>query len=623
MRRKLLQSVLGLSLLVAASDGNAQNIRLIGPRLFVNSPASLEGIKTFTYSSSATPTWGRALDSSWFNVEVVKAVDSLACGPLTNNVTDKWVLIYRGTCQFGEKALNAQNKGAKGVIIVNNVAGAPVGMAAGTAGASVNIPVLMVSDVDGNAMNAALNGGQQVFISLTRWGFGNNNDLAIIPNSEAPGPGSIPLNQWKTGSPDAYKFYTGAFIANTGLNDQTNVKLKSTLTFTPTGGSPSVIANDSVEVASFNAIDSAIELLGTKATSVNPTQTGKYTMTYNVSADNIDDNPLDNTVSISLDVTNNIFCKAPLDANGDPILTGSVKAGASGVPLTWGPLFYVNKGGYQAQSFKLSINDNDTTKHSLNSTVGNLDIYLFKWADGNTDGIIQATELTIKGAASRVFTTADSNNQMFTANIGNPDGTTGTVVLEDNSWYWAAVDMPETIFLGCNDDINYFNRTNAARNATTPVKDFWAPNFFGTVDAMLSSGSNVRMIPFGVTEAGSGSIDSADFVGTRNTTPVIALITGLFDVSVKETQSTSSQVSLYPNPATDNINVTIDLATLSHRADIKIIDALGRNVYTERRKDIQKDRITISTKQLAAGNYYLVFFEDNGTVFKPFTVAGK
>lgn len=622
MRRKLLQSVLGLSLLVAASESNAQNITLMGPRLFVNSPSSLEGIKTFTYSSNAAPTWGRALDSSWFNVEVVKAVDSLACGPLTNNVTDKWVLIYRGTCQFGEKALNAQNKGAKGVIIVNNVAGSPVGMAAGTAGASVNIPVLMVSDVDGNAINAALNGGQQVFISLTRWGFGYGDDLAIIPTSEAPGPGSIPLNQWKTSSANAYKFYTGAFLANVGTNDQTNVKLKSTLTFTPTGGSASVVAQDSVEVPAFNSIDSAIEVLSPRSTAVNPTQTGKYTMTYNITSDATDENPLDNSVSVSVDVTANIFCKAPLDSKGDPILTGSVKAGAA-TPLTWGPLFYVTKGGYQAQSFRLSINDNDTTDHSLNSTVGNLDIYLFKWADGNADGIIQGTELSIKGAASRVFTTADSNNQMFTANIGNPDGTAGTVVLEDNSWYWAAVDMPESIFLGCNDDINYFNRTNAAKNATTSVNDFWAPNFFGTVDAMLSSGSNIRMIPFGVSEAGSASIDSASFSGTRNSTPAVALITGLFDVGVKETQTVSSEVSLYPNPATDNINVTINLASLSHRADIKIIDAVGRNVYTERRKDIQNDKVTISTKQLAAGNYYLVFFGDNGTVFKPFTVSSK
>ncbi|HEY1056232.1 MAG TPA: PA domain-containing protein, partial [Emticicia sp.] len=344
MRRKLLQSVLGLSLLAIANKADAQIIELMGPRFFVNAPAAQQGTKAFTYSSDVNPSWGRELDSSWLNVEVVKAIDSLACGPLTNNVTDKWVLIYRGTCEFGAKALNAQNKGAKGVIIVNNIPGGPVGMGAGSSGGSVTIPVIMVSDVDGNSMNQALNNGQQVFISLTKWGFGFNDDLAIMPNSEAPGHGSVPLKQMESGSPDAYKFYTGAFVANTGANDQTNVKLKSTLTFTPTGGSASVVYEDSVIVANLTSLDSAIEMFSPRSKSLNTTQTGKYTMTYNVSADNIDENPIDNSVSVSLDVTKNTFCKAPLDANGDPIITGSVRIGAASA-FTWGPLFYVNKGG--------------------------------------------------------------------------------------------------------------------------------------------------------------------------------------------------------------------------------------------------------------------------------------
>ncbi|HEY1032194.1 MAG TPA: PA domain-containing protein [Flavipsychrobacter sp.] len=624
MRRKLLQSVLGLSLLAIANKADAQIIELMGPRFFVNAPAAQQGTKAFTYSSDVNPSWGRELDSSWLNVEVVKAIDSLACGPLTNNVTDKWVLIYRGTCEFGAKALNAQNKGAKGVIIVNNIPGGPVGMGAGSSGGSVTIPVIMVSDVDGNSMNQALNNGQQVFISLTKWGFGFNDDLAIMPNSEAPGHGSVPLKQMESGSPDAYKFYTGAFVANTGANDQTNVKLKSTLTFTPTGGSASVVYEDSVIVANLTSLDSAIEMFSPRSKSLNTTQTGKYTMTYNVSADNIDENPIDNSVSVSLDVTKNTFCKAPLDANGDPIITGSVRIGAASA-FTWGPLFYVNKGGNYADAFRLAITDNDTSEHSLNSTVGNLDIYLLKWVDANTDKIIQSTELTVKGASSKVFTTADSNSKMFTAVVGNPDGTAGRVALEDNSWYWVAVDLPTDVYLGCNRNINYYNRSNTAKFATPSVIEFWAPSFIGTADAMLASGSNLRMVPFGTSEAGSIDIDSSSLSSTRNSVPALALIADPFPISVGNTPSSLiKELSVYPNPAVENITVSIDLEKVSHRADIKIIDAVGRNMQTVKQQDIKQDKVVISTKSLTPGNYYVVFFgDDNTTVVKPFTVSGK
>lgn len=64
----------------------------------------------------------------------------------------KFALIYRGTCEFGAKALAAQTAGATGVIIVNNLLGV-AGMGAGANGASVTIPVIMVTTEAGDAIN--------------------------------------------------------------------------------------------------------------------------------------------------------------------------------------------------------------------------------------------------------------------------------------------------------------------------------------------------------------------------------------------------------------------------------------------------------------------------------------
>lgn len=89
----------------------------------------------------------------------------------TGQFTGKIVLIQRGACNFSEKALNAQNAGAIGVIIYNSPTGAgtdgPEGaplaggiFTPGGASALVTIPVYGISNTDGLAVIAALVAGQ-------------------------------------------------------------------------------------------------------------------------------------------------------------------------------------------------------------------------------------------------------------------------------------------------------------------------------------------------------------------------------------------------------------------------------------------------------------------------------
>ncbi len=79
-----------------------------------------------------------------------------ACSALTvGSLTGKIALIRRGQCSFESKALAAQNAGAVGVIIMNNVAGGGVlGMASSSLGATV--PTIMVSKEDGDLLVANL-----------------------------------------------------------------------------------------------------------------------------------------------------------------------------------------------------------------------------------------------------------------------------------------------------------------------------------------------------------------------------------------------------------------------------------------------------------------------------------
>jgi len=91
-----------------------------------------------------------------------------ACDPIINGLTlsGKIAVLRRGECEFGFKVLSAQNEGAVAVIVVNNVAGAPIPMGPGANGASVTIPSIMVNQADGEAIITALLNGDTISASL-------------------------------------------------------------------------------------------------------------------------------------------------------------------------------------------------------------------------------------------------------------------------------------------------------------------------------------------------------------------------------------------------------------------------------------------------------------------------
>jgi len=80
------------------------------------------------------------------------------CGNITNSadINGKIAVLRRGTCQFGFKALQAQNAGAVAVIVVNNEPGNAFAMAPGDDGVNVNILTVMMPQGAGENVISAL-----------------------------------------------------------------------------------------------------------------------------------------------------------------------------------------------------------------------------------------------------------------------------------------------------------------------------------------------------------------------------------------------------------------------------------------------------------------------------------
>ena len=116
--------------------------------------ATAPGILADDYSIG-TASFGPALASPGVSGEVMPVVTQSAAGPGCDAfnaanaaaVSGKIALIDRGVCGFAVKTKNAQNAGAIGVIIVNNVAGSPPGL--GGADPTITIRTVSISQADG------------------------------------------------------------------------------------------------------------------------------------------------------------------------------------------------------------------------------------------------------------------------------------------------------------------------------------------------------------------------------------------------------------------------------------------------------------------------------------------
>lgn len=140
------------------------------PTLTVNSPAAIAGVKQF-----GTAAFGPVISSPPIVAPLQLGNDGVAApggGTMTDgceafpagSLTGKIALIDRGLCGFAVKTKMAQDAGAIAVIIANNVAGAPPGMA-GT-DPTIVIPTLSVSLADANAIKAQLVNGVNVTMGV-------------------------------------------------------------------------------------------------------------------------------------------------------------------------------------------------------------------------------------------------------------------------------------------------------------------------------------------------------------------------------------------------------------------------------------------------------------------------
>lgn len=159
----------------AASAINPGNLVWIGVNSVAGVPTTLSGglLPRLTISGAGagaaagdkvvgTASFGPQLTPNPITALLWPVVDQingtgLACDPLAGpnlQVAGKIALVDRGTCAFTIKVKNAQNAGAIGVVVADNVVAAVTGL--GGSDATVTIPSVRISKTDGQALRAAM-----------------------------------------------------------------------------------------------------------------------------------------------------------------------------------------------------------------------------------------------------------------------------------------------------------------------------------------------------------------------------------------------------------------------------------------------------------------------------------
>jgi hypothetical protein len=566
------------------------------------SPASVQGNYEFTWADPAGGDWTTLdlnIPGNFVQAELMLVDDgttgnnatygfpnSLAgCNALVNDLTGKIAVVYRADCQFGTKALNAETAGAVGVIIINH-SGAPAGMAGGNDGASLvnNIPVVMISTTDGEALITEMgNGPVEMFIGNKTGLYGD--DAGILANAwQAPlisKLGGLPSQLAQNAG--EYSFELGARVYNYGTNAQSAVTLNATIT-----GPSGVVYNNTTSAFTLNAAsttaDSADVWSGGTVTlpnfdfdPANPLHVpGRYTLTYTLDLNGAtDEYDGDNTYSADFVIQDEIYSVVQLDAT-----TGLPDGNQFYQPGTWTTTFDAcividNPNASRLAVDGLYFSAVTSTASGLTLDGEEMGLYLYTWDDVFTDlndANFPANTWTLNEVASGYYYyPSDLQGETVYGQFANQ------VALQDNQRYLACVQtVNQEVFLG-------FDNTS---NVTWNVDTYLQP-----VAPVGNDGSYFAV--------GFGS-DVPPAIGVR--------VFNAAELGINE--EASIEGSAYPNPAVDVVTVAMDA---EGSATLNITDLAGRTVASHT-ISLVAGKAQINVADLNSGAYiFNVVLEDGRT----------
>lgn len=516
----------------------------------VQSPSSIAGNYEFTWAPPSGG-WGTpdfnipgtfvedtlmfVDDSSTGTNPQGNPVSAEGCNPLVNDLTGKIAVIYRNTCEFGTKAMNAQNAGAVAAIIINREPGV-INMGAGAEGANVTIPVAFVSDATGAILTTEMANGDVVVLIGNKTGL-FADDAGLTPSTAMiPKTALMPALIAQDGS--EFNFELGARIYNYGIGDQANVSLNATIT-DPTGAT---IYDNSVDSLAILAGDSTDVYPASPTTlpsfSAASYTNGTYTLTYTVTMDSIDEYSGDNTLVSTFTINDSIFSYAQADSAGLPKAQNFYRPSTNN--QTYGICTVLdNPNASRLGATGLYFAATTSAASGLALTGEEMALYLYQWDDSFVDLTTTPTWDALTPVADGFYYYPDD---LQGQTVFAPFNT--AAALNDNQRYLACVQTVNLdLYLGF-DGTDYTWNVEFYLQPQTPIEN-------------------------------DGSYFSAGF-GLDLTAGVGIQVIDVATIGLDE--PTTIPGMAYPNPANDEVNISLNA---EGNAIVTVTDITGKVVLTK------------------------------------------
>lgn len=553
---KTLYKLFAILLVFAAVSTNAQ--QLTTPMdLRVTAPASIAG----SFADYGYPTdWGPMTLPATVEGPLVwafNATDSLACTPVTTDLTGKIALVRRGACSFSLKAYHAQQAGAIGTIILNHTynadGGGIVNMLGGDSATAVTTPAAFLTRDDGDIILAELDNGVPVTAAFF---------IPVIDNAHTMYHYQVPFSQVQVLEDMDITVY------NNSNHPETNVV--ATVQITDPFGTVTTLTENVMMIPANT--DSTISF----ASTYTPVDTGLYTAVFSVTADSATFN--------NESITQNFRISEYTYANDNGVSIGSI------IPANFDQTFR-----YDVGNFFFAENAGTVTHASFGLEVPDS-------VDGETFDIIlyDATGVTLEGSDYADYTTlAFASYTVDAANMPAND----TVVVELTAFNGGTIDLAAG---GTYLITVQYDALNSAAGNTTP------PNY------LHSSPTNYEFVN---TVVYTDQLYLGGWSGNWNAILRLHLdgfiTTSTEDVKVLD----NAKINVFPNPTTDFVTVDLELENVSENVEIKILDVNGRVLSTQNFSNVQNNKFTFDVKDYAAGNYFIRVQTEEGFKTKHFTVA--
>lgn len=541
--------------------------------------------------------WGNGIPVDGLTAQLIAVVDTsetdsvgiYGCDSMFVNGEDligNIALISRGDCEFGRKALNAEGHGAVAVIIGNRspigyvIGGSAVGvinMAAGVSGALVTIPSMSVNYEDQRALRLLLEQGP-VTITLK---------APAMYDAAASYAYATPLSQARPLDDLVVAFQN---LGDTTYNGTVYVDITD-----PSGNVTTFSETIDTLVGNASVIASGGEVVVNFDDTYTPTEVGEYNVRYYIATED-EVHPLNTQeTSTHFFITEEYTMQVDNGEVANPVGLALYNQAYTDDGSSYGLGVFYRSGpeGGNATYVSFGISNPEELEDGLEFFVN---IYN---ADEDANSIADVALGVPINITSYVF-----EKDAVEANVPITVELDEVLEMAPNGYYLVIIDND-----GSSAD-------NFVCPGLTAAGGFVVPSF----KSVVRTDSVYEIDGFEAWNDGTNA-DSYTFAhGGRS--PWIRLhLDGFTVVNTDLPQLAKNEISVFPSPADEVVNLVFDLEQATGKAELVIADFNGRMIKSFTLEDMQNGSVPIDVRGMASGTYFVQVTTEFGYRTKSFVVG--